>query len=69
MKCFGNLKTYDDETRAGSIGPDAGGPAISFSKAAVSWTDADTPELGARLSYYVGNDSEGNPVALNLRPA
>jgi hypothetical protein len=69
MKKFGNLRTYDDSTRAGSIRPEGGGPPIPFEAAAVPWHDADTPEVDARLSYYVGRNRLGAAVALNLRPA
>jgi cold shock CspA family protein len=69
MKLFGRLRTYDVETRAGTIRPDEGGAPIAFEKAAVSWRDADTPEVHARLSYYLGQNAQGVPLALNLRPA
>jgi len=69
MKLFGNLRTFDAATRAGTIRPDQGGPPIQFDKAAVSWREADTPEVEARLSYYIGQNLKGEPVALNLRPA
>ena len=69
MKMFGNLRTYDNTTRSGSIRPEGGGPLIPFESAAVSWRDVDTPEVDARVSYYVGRSRQGFALALNLRPA
>jgi cold shock CspA family protein len=69
MKHFGKLRTYDGATGAGSIRPESSGAPIIFDKAAVSWRDGEVPQIGARLSYYIGNNLEGAPVALNLRPA
>ena len=68
MKLFGHLRTYDEETRAGTIRPDDGGAPIAFEKPAVSWRHADTPEVDARLSYYVSRNAQGVPLALNLQP-
>jgi len=66
MKMFGHLKTFDKATGAGSIRPEKGGDPIVFEKSAFSWAPSDTPKLDARLSYELGKNSAGAPVAINL---
>ena len=66
MKMFGKLKTFDQATGAGSIRPDKGGDPIVFEKTAFTWAPSDTPKVEARLSYELGKNSAGSPVAINL---
>ncbi len=67
MTMFGKLTTFDQATGVGSISPEKGGDPIRFEKSAFSWTPAHTPKLDARLSYQMGKDQAGSPVAVNLR--
>ena len=67
MTMFGKLKTYDQVTGIGSISPEKGGDPITFGKSAFSWTPSDAPKVDAPLSYQLGKDQAGSPVAVNLR--
>ena len=66
MKMFGTLKTFDRATGVGSIRPEKGGAPITFEKSAFSWAPSDTPKVDTRLSYELGKDQKGSPVAINL---
>ena len=66
MKMFGTLKTFDQATGAGSIHPEKGGDPITFEKSAFSWGPANAPNVDTRLSYELGKNEAGSPVAINL---
>jgi CspA family cold shock protein len=66
MTMFGNLKTFDQATGVGSIIPEKGGDPITFEKSAFSWKPADAPKVDTRLSYELGKNQAGSPVAINL---
>ena len=66
MKMFGTLKTFDQATGVGSIRPEKGGDPINFEKSAFSWAPSDTPKVDSRLSYELGKNHAGSPVAINL---
>jgi hypothetical protein len=66
MKHFGRLAAFDQETSTGSIRPEAQTDNVSFEKGAFSWGKADAPRLNSRLSYEMGKNQVGTPVAINL---
>jgi len=66
MKMFGNLKTFDHATGTGSIRPEKGGDPIVFEKSGFTWAASDTPKVETRLSYELGKNNAGSPVAINL---
>ena len=66
MKSFGKLAAFDQDAGTGSIRPESKGDNVSFEKGAFTWGKADAPKIDSRLSYEMGKNAAGTPVAINL---
>ena len=66
MKLFGKLAAFNQDTGAGSIRPEPKGDDVSFERGAITWGKSDAPRIESRLSYEMGKNKAGSPVAINL---
>jgi len=67
MKYFGTVKSFDTIKGHGEIKPEVAGNDIRFQTSAIMWDKKIDPEVGQRLSYDVGIDTDRQPCALNLQ--